>query len=398
MIRKFDYGAAIIAVVAITSIALFLLDAFDLRKSLLFLLGSGLGIALFHAAFGFTGGWRAFIRERRSEAVRAHILLLLLTSFLFFPLLGGVVPGLHPGAALAPVGYSVLVGAFLFGIGMQLGGGCGSGTLYTMGQGQVDMLVTLIFFIVGATVGSVHLAWWLDLGGIGPVSIIKYSGWQLALVMQAAVLVALYLLVQWIDKRRNQHAPVQDTVVQSSFLGRLIQGPWPYSWGVIALTLFALLTLLIAGHPWSITFAFGLWGTKIWSALGGDISSWSYWGSGYPGEAVQNSVLADVTSVMDFGLILGAMLAAALAGKYAPAMNLTISRVLTAILGGLLLGYGARLAFGCNIGALLAGISTGSLHGWLWMLSAFVGNIVGVQARVILGMDKPWRSQHETAY
>ena len=48
---------------------------------------------------------------------------------------------------------------------MQLGGGCGSGTLYTMGQGQVDMLITLIFFIVGATLGSAHLHWWLSRTG-----------------------------------------------------------------------------------------------------------------------------------------------------------------------------------------------------------------------------------------
>lgn len=398
MNRTIDYGSAVISAVAIAAIAIFLLEAFGLRQSLLFLLGAGLGIALFHAAFGFTGGWRVFIRERNSEAVRAHILLLLFCTFLFFPLLGGVIPGLHPGAALAPVGYSVLVGAFLFGIGMQLGGGCGSGTLYTMGQGQVDMLITLIFFIVGATVGSIHLNWWLDLGGIGPVSIIKSAGWQLALILQLAVLVFLYFLVRWLDRRRNRPAISQHTAVQPAFLSRLIQGPWPYSWGVVALTLFALLTLLLAGHPWSITFAFGLWGAKIWSALGGDISTWTYWNSGYPGQAVQSSVLADITSVMDFGLILGAMLAAALAGKYAPAMTLTARRVLAAVIGGLLLGYGARLAFGCNIGALLAGISTGSLHGWLWMIAAFIGNIVGVQARVTLGMDKPWRMQHEAAY
>jgi hypothetical protein len=153
---------------------------------------------------------------------------------------------------------------------------------------------------------------------------------------------------------------------------------------------FGFVTLLLAGYPWSITFAFGLWGAKIWSALGGDVVSWAYWSSGYPAKALNQSVLADITSVMNFGIVIGAMLAAALAGKYAPAGKLKSKRVLTAVIGGLLLGYGARLAFGCNIGALLGGIASGSLHGWLWLVSAFIGGVVGVKIRVWMKFDKPY--------
>ena len=61
---------------------------------------------------------------------------------------------------MSPVGVSVMVGAFIFGIGMQLGGGCASGTLYALGGGSTRMLVTLLFFIVGSVVGVTHLAWW----------------------------------------------------------------------------------------------------------------------------------------------------------------------------------------------------------------------------------------------
>jgi uncharacterized membrane protein YedE/YeeE len=123
--------------------------------------------------------------------------------------------------------------------------------------------------------------------------------------------------------------------------------------------------------------------------VGGDPGSWAYWSSGYPSISLNSSVLADTTSVMDFGIILGAVLAAALAGKYAPAMKLPGKRVLAAVIGGLLLGYGARLSFGCNIGALVGGISSGSLHGWLWLVAGFCGSIVGVYARIGLKFDKP---------
>ena len=49
--------------------------------------------------------------------------------------------------------------------------------------------------------------------------------------------------------------------------------------------------------------------------------------------------------------------------------------------GGLLLGYGARLAYGCNIGAYFSGVASGSLHGWLWLVAAFAGSVVGTHLR-----------------
>ncbi|MEZ5806024.1 MAG: YeeE/YedE thiosulfate transporter family protein [Rhizobiaceae bacterium] len=42
----------------------------------------------------------------------------------------------------------------MFGLNMQLGGGCSSATLFTVGGGSSRMLVTLLFFIVGALIGG----------------------------------------------------------------------------------------------------------------------------------------------------------------------------------------------------------------------------------------------------
>ena len=385
-----DQPTVLVASLAILGISLFVQQSVAGLQYLTFLIGVGLGITLMHAAFGFTGSWRAFIRERNGKGVRAQLMLLGLTSLLFFPVLGQIFPSVQAGAALAPVGTSVLAGAFLFGIGMQLGGGCGSGTLYTMGQGQVDMLITLAFFIVGATLGTVHLHWWLSLPGYGSISVIAQFGWVQALLLQLVILAALYGLVRLLETRRYGNIkPVEWQIPQHEFTQRFIHGQWPLWWGVIGLALLNLATLIVAGHPWSITYAFGLWGAKIWAAVGGDPGSWVYWSSGYAEQSLNSSVLTDTTSVMDFGIILGSLLAAALAGKFAPRVKMTGKRIFTAVAGGLLLGYGARLGFGCNIGALVGGISSGSLHGWLWLLAGFCGAIAGVYLRIWLKVDRP---------
>ena len=391
---KTDQLVVLFLLFFILAISLFLQAEFSFKQTALFLVGIGLGVSLMHAMFGFTGGWRMFIRSRHSIGVRAQIILVICSSLLFFPIVGGAFSELTVHAALAQVGTSVLVGAFLFGIGMQLGGGCGSGTLFTVGQGQTDMLITISFFVIGATVGSYHLPWWESMPNIGKVSLITELGWLPALLAQLVVLTLLYRFVSSLERKR--HNQLQSFTTNKSgenailFTEQLIHGPWPIWWGVIGLATFGLMTLLMAGYPWSITFAFGLWGAKIWAALGGDVANWAYWSSGYPAKALNQSVLADITSIMNFGIILGATLAAALAGKYAPAGKIKLKRVFTAVIGGLLLGYGARLAFGCNIGALVGGISSGSVHGWLWLVAAFSGGIVGVKIRVWLKLDKPY--------
>lgn len=389
-----DYTVVLWVSLTVLFLSLFLQHEISGRQAVLFVIGVGMGVTLFHALFGFTGTWRKFISQQRGAGVRAQIMLLALSSILFFPVIGGAIPGLTAAGAVGQVGVSVLVGAFLFGIGMQLGGGCGSGTLFTVGGGQIVMLITLLFFIVGSTIGTAHLHWWLATPNVGRLSIIEIMGWLPGLLLQLFVLLVLYQVVRFIENRRfGNIESVSGQKKGLAFSEHLIRGPWPLTWGVVGLSLLGLATLLVAGYPWSVTFAFGLWGAKLWAAIGGDPGSWAYWSAGYPARALASSVLADTTSVMDFGIILGAMLAAALAGKFAPATRIPPNRLLSAIVGGLLLGYGARLAFGCNIGALLGGIASGSLHGWLWLLCGFIGNIIGVQIRGMMKLGVSGKPQ-----
>jgi hypothetical protein len=60
---------------------------------------------------------------------------------------------------------------------------------------------------------------------------------------------------------------------------------------------------------------------------------------------------------------------------------LTNQQWVIGLIAGFVMGYSSRLAFGCNIGAMLSGISTGSLHGWLWVPLAFAGTLIGVRVR-----------------
>ena len=79
--------------------------------------------------------------------------------------------------------------------------------------------------------------------------------------------------------------------------------------------------------------------------------------------------------------MLGALAASGLAAKFDMQWRIPLPHLLASIIGGLLLGYGARLAYGCNIGAFFSGIASGSLHGWLWIVAALAGNWAGLYVR-----------------
>lgn len=375
-------GASVVAL----ALAIYLGSSVGVRQAALLVIGVGLGAALYHAAFGFTAAYRRFVLSGRGAGLRAQLIMLGLASLAFAPLLAY---GSHIGGALAPIGVSLLAGAFLFGIGMQLAGGCASGTLYTVGGGSTRMLIVLAAFIAGSYLGTWHFDWWEARPSIETVSLYRTLTWPGGLAAQAAFLVALYGLTLLIERRRQGSVEGIFAIGaphRSSFFSALMRGPWPLIWGAIALALLNLATLLVAGRPWGITSAFAWWGAKLASLAGAEPTNWSYWQRPATAQALEAGLEHDITSVMNLGIVLGALMAAALAGRFAPTLRIDGRSALAALVGGLLLGYGARLAYGCNIGAFFSGVASGSVHGWVWLVAALAGTLIGVRLRPCFGL------------
>jgi uncharacterized membrane protein YedE/YeeE len=390
-------GPAAITAIAIALSAWYLNAVISWRQAALFLVGAAAGVVLYHAAFGFTSSWRVFIADRRGAGLRAQMLMLAITCAVFFPLLAaGSVFGQTVRGSVSPIGVGVAAGAFIFGLGMQLGGGCASGTLFSVGGGSTRMLVTLFFFILGSVIGTAHMGWWTAQPAFPATSVVTTMGPWAALAASLALFGAIAWLTTVAERKRHGRLiegplalsePPRTVGERWRVEGRWLTGPWPLVAGAVGLALVNIATLTIGGRPWGVTSAFALWGAKWFAAMGIDVASWSYWTAPAQAAALKSSVLLDVTSVMDFGIILGALLAAILAGKFAPIWKVPARSLVAAVIGGLLLGYGARIAYGCNIGAYFSGIASGSLHGWLWLVAAFAGNVVGTRLRPMFDLN-----------
>jgi hypothetical protein len=383
-------GVAIAGAVAAVALTALTYATQGWAQALLLVLGLGLGLVLFHSRFGFTSAWRQLVAVGQGKALRAHTLLLAATAIVFAPFLaGGVAPwGAPLEGNVEPIGVSLLVGATVFGLGMQIGGACASGTLYIVGSGHTAIFLTLGGFVVGSTIGALHFSWWEALPTAEPLSLAELTGgYGTGLAVTLVVLAAIAAMTYWVGRVKNP--PPVGAVPTARGIARAVRGAWPLWVGALALALLNLGVLLVKGSPWGVTSAFALWGAKLLGALGlADPAGWDYF-AGDKAAALQEPLLADSTSLTNFGIIIGALIASALAGAFKLHRRVPARIALGAIVGGVLMGYGARLAYGCNIGAYLGGISSLSLHGWVWGVMAIAGTWLGLKARPLFGLSTP---------
>jgi hypothetical protein len=364
------------------------LSAYGWRQSVLFAIGGLLGASLYHASFGFASAYRKLFVDRDITGVLAHLLMLGTATVLFAPVLAaGSAFGHAIAGAVAPVGWQNAIGAFLFGIGMQLGSGCACGTLWTIGGGSASMLLTLLTFCIGSFAGSLTRHLW-NLPSLPPISLGKTLGWMPAVILQLSVFL-LIAIALWHWNRTTNARPslTPNSIVKSpasNIRNQWLYGPWSLAAGAFALAFLNWLKLLIDGRPWGVTWGFTLWAAEIATAFGWDPTTNPFWNAPDKLASLEKGIFADVTSVMNFGIVLGAILAAALAGKFAVKTNLSLPKIVAVLSGGFMMGYGALLAFGCNVGAFFSGIASTILHGWLWIAAALLGSVAGIKLRSLL--------------
>lgn len=155
------------------------------------------------------------------------------------------------------------------------------------------------------------------------------------------------------------------------------KNPWTYVTGGVLLSVFQIVTLAATGNPWGVSGAFANWGAWLYQLVGGSVTHWYYFSSPGAQATLKGGFLNDPGSIRDLGIIVGALFATLMASQFKFKKIKNMKQVVAAVLGGFLMGYGARLAYGCNIGAFYSGIASLSVSGWVFGIFLFVGAIIG---------------------
>lgn len=166
-------------------------------------------------------------------------------------------------------------------------------------------------------------------------------------------------------------------IKDNKFYQKWLKDAWPYVTGAVLLSLFQVVTMVTSDNPWGVSGPFANWGAWLYQIIGGNVDKWYYFSSPGAQATLKGGFLNDPGSMRNLGIIAGALLATLLASQFKFKKIKSVRQVIAAVLGGLLMGYGARIGFGCNIGALYSGIASLSVSGWVFALFLFLGAMVG---------------------
>lgn len=175
---------------------------------LYWVIGLAFGFILQRSRFCFTASMRDPYLTKSTSITRAVLIAFALTSIGFTAIkYGYFANGLAiPGQSyIATISIATAVGAFMFGIGMVIAGGCASGTLMRIGEGFWMQVISLFFFIVGSMWGAHDYGWWMRTFMLGGRKIFlpDHLGWFGGLMTNLAIIVVLYVIAHKWEKRNS---------------------------------------------------------------------------------------------------------------------------------------------------------------------------------------------------
>lgn len=135
----------------------------------------------------------------------------------------------------------------------------------------------------------------------------------------------------------------------------------------------------LTGTFWAVTGEFTRWGGHVLQWLGVDLSGWGY----FKIIGMQGTPLTRIDGVMIIGMFVGCFSAALWANNVKLRLPQHRKRVFQALVGGIIAGFGARLAMGCNLAAFFTGIPQFSLHAWFFAIATAIGSLAGAKVSLL---------------
>ena len=277
---------------------------------------------------------------------------------------GGMVAGELYRQAFVP--WANIIGGYIFGMGIVFAGGCGSGILYRVGEGNLAYVVAVFGFFFGIVVAKFGFLkpvydWmiaperviWLGEDTVPTLyNIIGVNKWIIIAVMSV---VMLYFVFQGKPFSKAKKGYVW------SLAGLLI--------GLIAVAAFWA-SAYWGGRARGLSFTGPVREFFLAVAFG---DSW-FGGKAPAGEAMS---LFGITFSWSALYVLAVPIGAYISGKLLQEVKLKVppaDELAKVLFGGFLMGVGAQIGGGCNIGHSLTGVSTLAVSSWVANIFIILGN------------------------
>ncbi|GGE43554.1 hypothetical protein GCM10011391_22870 [Pullulanibacillus camelliae] len=160
---------------------------------------------------------------------------------------------------------------------------------------------------------------------------------------------------------------------------RFFRGFWNPFMVLIFAGIFAAFYFGLTGTLWAVTGEFTRWGGNLLQLFGVDPSHWAY----YKAIKLQGEPIDRTDGWLVIGMLFGGLLSALMSQNFKLKMPRQKRRWAWGFVGGLLAGFGTRLAMGCNLAAFFTGLPQFSLHSWLFIAGTALGTYLGVKLAVL---------------
>lgn len=350
----------------------------DARASFSLLTGAALGILFQRGRFCFFCILRDFIEFRNSGPLYAILAALTVGGIGYVVVFGAFLPNamsgrLPPDAHIGPVSWVLVAAGLAFGMGMALSGACISGHLYRLGEGYARAPIALFGSLIGFGLG--FFTWQpLYLGTIraAPVAWLPATfGYGGALIIHLAMLTLLGVwLFRYIPETPEQPAAkwTRARVYELIFGQRwnpLVTGALVGIVGVFA---------YFRVEPLGVTSQLGSLSRTVLNNAG--LLADRLNGL----DTFAGCATVVVQTISENGWLIGGLVLGSFGvANHFQVTTLTFKNSLTALVGGVLMGWAAMIALGCTVGTLLSGISAFALSGWVFGAAVFGGVWLGLR-------------------
>lgn len=348
-------------------------------------LGLGLcsGVVMHRSDFCIAGMFRDLFLFRNSPLLPSLVLLISISMLLFESArLIGLLHYQLPSSLFGLPSLTTLIGGIIFGLGMVLAGGCVVGTLYKLGSGSFPAFFAFLGLLAGSAGYAELHPWWSQLA---KKTQLTEAATVPQLLNQHSTVVILPLLVIsaiFISRWRQQ-----GKIVRPNYVKGYLQ-PWL---AAVILAVVGLFSFSLTGMPLGITTSYTKIGAFLEQSLVPEhVASLGYFqGHGFhylsplSGKVLSAGAgpfwdgLALVQFPLISGILLGSGFSATTMGKFKLRFNQPKTQLLSALIGGILMGLAARMAPACNVWHLLGGLPLLSLQSLLFALGLLPGAWLG---------------------
>ncbi|KAB2329317.1 selenium metabolism membrane protein YedE/FdhT [Bacillus mesophilum] len=158
-----------------------------------------------------------------------------------------------------------------------------------------------------------------------------------------------------------------------STLKRLTRNYWNPYWAIGITGILSAVYFGITGTVWAVTGEFTRLGGHILEFFGVDISGWAYFNL----VGMEGSTFERTDGWIVWGMFIGAFITILLSSNFKIRLPKQKRRLVQGLVGGIIAGFGARLALGCNLAAFFTGVPQFSFHSWIFMVSTAIGTFFG---------------------